>query len=379
MKIVIVTSGYPNEHNQAQNIFVKKLVDEMADQGQQCYVISPQNRLHKELPFIEKERTDITIKGNSVKVYFPSFYTGWRTEKYKYDIIPRLGKISFRNAVNDVIESKVGSFDYFYAHFLNPAGTCVATLKKKYGVKAFCAFGESSFWSLGKYRFHEKCRELATLDGIVAVSTDNMQQLLKENIFPKEKMVVIPNATDLSIYHPYEKRLARKEFGFNQNDFIVSFVGSLIERKGVLRLTKALEDVEGVKIALAGKGEQEPKASNIIYCGPVAPDKIPVFLSASNVFVLPTLNEGCCNAIVEAMACGVAIVSSDLPFNYDILNYNNSLMIDPNSVDDIRNAVLRLRDDPEFRDRMANQAYKDAQELGIEARTNRILDFMTSY
>ncbi len=67
---------------------------------------------------------------------------------------------------------------------------------------------------------------------------------------------------------------------------------------------------------------------------------IPNYICASDVFVLPTTAEGCCNAIIEAMGCGLPIVSSDRAFNYDILNEENSILVDPESVDEIDNAII---------------------------------------
>jgi len=376
MNIVIVSPGYPNEHNAAQNVFVQKLVEELADAGNTCTVIVPQNRLHKEYEMFREHRVDVTAGGNEVHVHFPIFRAFWRTEKFYFDAIAALGALSFRRSVKRVIRERGLQPDVLYAHFLDPAGTCVAALKKRYGAKAFAVFGESSFWALGKYAFQRKKKELSTLDGIISVSSENKRRLLEEGIIEEEKIRVIPNAINLDLFYPRDKAESREKFGFAKEDFIATFVGGFNNRKGVLRVAEALGDLEGVKIAFAGKGEQQPQASNQVHCAPVDPADMPAFLSAGDVFVLPTLNEGCCNAIVEAMGCDMAIVSSDRPFNYDVLNENNAILVDPEDVDAIRQAVIRLRDDPALRDKLAAQACADAKELGIKARAKRILDFI---
>ena len=99
----------------------------------------------------------------------------------------------------------------------------------------------------------------------------------------------------------------------------------------------------------------------------------------ADIFVLPTLNEGCCNAVVEALACGLPVVSSDRPFNYDVLNESNSIMVDPMNVDEIADAIRKLKEDKELRHRLAEGALKMAEELTIDRRAQRILEFMESH
>lgn len=71
------------------------------------------------------------------------------------------------------------------------------------------------------------------------------------------------------------------------------------------------------------------------------------------MFCLPTLNEGCSNAIVEAIACGLPIISSNLPFNDDILDSSNALLVNPESVDDIASAIKQLMDNSDLRQKLA--------------------------
>ena len=76
------------------------------------------------------------------------------------------------------------------------------------------------------------------------------------------------------------------------------------------------------------------------------------------------------------MSCGKAIVSSDLPFNHDVLNTNNSILVDPQDIGQIREAILKLREDSILRNTLAKQALHDAQSLTIDQRANKILKFI---
>ena len=103
---------------------------------------------------------------------------------------------------------------------------------------------------------------------------------------------------------------------------------------------------------------------------------IPVFLNAIDVFCLPTLNEGSCNAIVEAGACGVPVISSDLPFNYDILSKDNAILINPNSIDSISSAINELHKDSSKRLDLSRRIMDSATKFDIRNRIDNILNFI---
>ena len=92
--------------------------------------------------------------------------------------------------------------------------------------------------------------------------------------------------------------------------------------------------------------------------------------------MLPTLAEGCCNAIIEAMACGLPIISSDLQFNDDILNEKNSIRIDSNNIDQIADAIRYLKDNPKVRETMSAASLEKAKELDIKNRAKKIIQFI---
>lgn len=250
---------------------------------------------------------------------------------------------------------------------------------KKYNKPSFIAYGECSLdQELCNYSLDDIIRGVEGVSGIVAVSTKNKDELLKHHVVDKEKIEVFPNSINQSVFYHMDKSEAREKLGFQQDAFIVAFVGYFIDRKGPLRLSEALSRIHGVKSVFIGSGEQEPNCDGILFKGRLPHNEIVTYLNAADVFVLPTLAEGCCNAIVEAMACGLPIISSDLPFNDDILNEGNSIRVDPMNVDEIQNAINKLWMNKELRTELSKCALQTAKSLTIQSRAESILSFMES-
>ena len=124
------------------------------------------------------------------------------------------------------------------------------------------------------------------------------------------------------MFYKKDKESIRKELGIGNNDFIVAFVGKFIHRKGLSRLCEAfnLIDNNNIKAFFIGEGETIPNYKNTVFEGKIEHNKIVDYLSASDIFVLPTISEGCCNAIIEALACGIPVVSLKECFNDEILD-----------------------------------------------------------
>lgn len=374
---ILFTGSYPNSVEPYRSVFFRELIYKLADLGVECHVLSPvsitkyRRKLHK----IPKEVTEYTQSGSIVKVYHPRTLSFSAKKIGKWNTMYLTEKNAERIAVK--VYKKLGvEFDCVYGHFFLGGGLVAAKIAQKYNVPAFIAYGECSFETevSSKYKICDKY--MKGVKGIIAVSTKNKVDLEKRNFAKDIPVLLSVNSINTEQFYSKDKDKCRKKLGLPEKDFIVGFVGYFIERKGSDRLLEACKDLSDVSLAFAGRGENKPIGKNVIFCKSIEHEDVCDFLNAIDVFVLPTRNEGCSNAIVEAMACESAIISSNLQFNLDVLNNNNSILIDPNNVEEIRDAIMMLKDNLEMRERLAKQALIDSKKLSLDNRANNILSFI---
>jgi glycosyltransferase involved in cell wall biosynthesis len=212
------------------------------------------------------------------------------------------------------------------------------------------------------------------------VSTKNKEESISLGLTTGDRCFVKPNAVNSRLFRKLDKVECRRKLGFPQDAFIISFVGAFIERKGANRVAAAIRQLtdKSVHSIFIGQGDVDPICDNILFKGALRHEQIPEYLCASDVFVLPTLKEGCCNAIVEAMSCGLPIISSNLSFNWDVLDDTNAVLIDPMNINAITDAIVKLRDNRQIVQTMSKMSLDKALSLTIDKRGEAILSFIKS-
>jgi teichuronic acid biosynthesis glycosyltransferase TuaC len=373
--ICFIVPGYPTK-NDPQFTFVAELIHAIADCGINCTVFATQSITHS---FLRKKKPrpvswfDKTQNGNKISIYQPKVISfsnlnvlGWSISAYisKYAILKAFQKIS-------------PDADILYAHFWN-SGVVAGEIADKHEIPFVVATGESKIWVTKQYPdyFIKKC--MNKLSGVISVSTKNLRESWDLGLGNTVQSIILPNAINVSKFIRHDKQEMRKKLNFPQNAFIISFTGAFIERKGPLRLQEAVRRIgdPAVKVIYIGDGPQKPQGEDVLFSGRLPHERVVEYLCSSDIFVLPTLAEGCSNAIVEALACGLPVVSSDLAFNHDILDETSSILIDPLSIKGLHHAITQLYIDEQLRKRLSNGAEQCRNSLDISQRAASVLQFI---
>ena len=376
-RLTVITKEYPAPGEPVYP-FVEQLVNAMAECSVQVTVVAPVNPMRRLLrggrvpPARETRRT---ASGREVLLLRPRYLSFGGS--VVGPVNPTMWTLaSFSRAAARAIRSLPEVPEALYGHFVFPSGLTAAALGKKMGVPSFLAYGESTPKLFSGVPKAEVVKRLQTLAGVVAVSGENAREIVQDGYYPfPDRVKVFPNAVDPKVFHPMDRLEARKALNLPENEFIAIFVGAFIERKGVSVLSEALNQTDTASVFI-GRGDVRPTAKHMLFCGSLDHHKIPSYLAAADVFALPTINEGCCNAIVEALAMGLPVISADRPFNDGLLTGENSLRVDPTRVEAVAAAIQTLKNDPAERARLAVGAKATGESLQIAARAAGILKFM---
>lgn len=370
MQIVIVSNDYPDNRRSAYP-FVKQLVEEWARQGHDCTVIAPYSitRCRRFYRHICKEQVG---SDKQVIVKRPNIIT---LSTLKFFGI-RVSSVTHQRAVEKELYSLERKPDVVYCHFWDSAIEA-AKYCDSMKVPLVVASGESVIpcYQEDSIRLLQR-----VVKGVICVSTKNMEESVIRGLAEKSMCKVFLNAINNNLFYKRDKIKMRKSLDFPIDAFIIVVVGTFKAAKGQDRVAAAINKIEGKPVysMFVGEGSLSFSCDNILHKGPIMHDLIPDYLNAADVFVLPTRAEGCCNSIIEALACGLPVISSNLPFNWDVLNEENSIMIDPNNIDDIASAIVRLRDDERTRESMSNAALETAKRLTISERAEGIINEIRS-
>jgi glycosyltransferase involved in cell wall biosynthesis len=154
----------------------------------------------------------------------------------------------------------------------------------------------------------------------------------------------IPNGVDLTVFDPApgdERRALRAHLGLPENRILCAFVGRLTPQKDpdLLLEAWAMGRWPSAHLVLVGDGPLRSRLEASVTSGPHkgqvtfagATADIAPYLRAADLLVLPSQAEGMSNVILEAMACGLPVVATDLPGNREVLGVDGraGLLVPP--------------------------------------------------
>jgi glycosyltransferase involved in cell wall biosynthesis len=243
---------------------------------------------------------------------------------------------------------------------------------------------------------------LRRADHFVAIA-ESVRREYVENGVPPDKVTLIPRGLDLNRFRPAsvtEKADLRRRLGLPAEGRVVCFTGRLVTWKGPLTLLEAWRQVVKHR---SGSREAATSPSLLVFLGAGGSDQhnceaearrfvadhglgesvrfegdvhnVEDYLRAADIFALPTHDDTFGGAAMEAMACGLPVVTTQIAGLADyVCDEVNALAVPPGEVEPLRTVLQRLLADPELCIRLGNAAVRTAQDYSRERSIERRLE-----
>lgn len=212
--------------------------------------------------------------------------------------------------------------------------------------------------------------------------TINKEDYERAQRFRAGKVCYVPGVgIDLTRFQPDDGRMEkRRELGLGTEDFVLLSVGELIPRKNhevvlrALALLRRQGELGGIRYLICGRGacgeklrhlaEELEVAENVSFLG--YRNDIPAICGCSDLFLFMSRQEGLPVALMEAMACGLPAVCSNIRGNVDLIEDGVSGIVAQSTPEAVAEAIRRLRADGTLRARLAAAARERVKAFGLE-------------
>lgn len=232
----------------------------------------------------------------------------------------------------------------------------------------------------------KKCREFIALAGSVKKTMVEGYQI------PDEKVAVCYSGVNLDEFHPKNKSLyragIREKFGIKDDEKLILFVGNPFSRKGLDHLIKALARIKKEKFKLLVSGKDDPQPyiglsknlgleKKIIYNIGLTSEIKKIF-AAADMFVFPTLYEPFGLVILEAMASGLPVVTSEIAGAAELISDHKDGIIlkNPENVDEISQSMQYLFASDRKAKLMGQKAREKAENYSWERTAKCMLEVL---
>jgi teichuronic acid biosynthesis glycosyltransferase TuaC len=336
MNILVFSSLYPNSTQPNFGVFVENRARRLAAAGVQVHVVAPVfvpafpfsllPRFQKPLPALVEQQHGLTVHHPRV----PQIPGLWARNPGAMAgvCLPLLTDIQ-----------KQFPFEAIDAHYFYPDGVAVTRLAKMLGVPFAITARGSDITDWPKYpRARRMILDVGAKAGAIAGVSQSLCDDMVKLGMPPAKIQVLRNGVDLDHFAPLTDRAAARAKWQMQGPAIVS-VGALVPRKGHDLTITALASLPDVHLYIAGQGPEQKNLEQLArhldvtarlhLLGPVPHRDLPSLYGAADVSVLASHHEGLANALLEAIACGTAVIATNIDGAPEVLDDPRAGMLFP--------------------------------------------------
>ncbi|MDX9893228.1 MAG: glycosyltransferase [Patescibacteria group bacterium] len=236
-------------------------------------------------------------------------------------------------------------------------------------------------------RYWHKCHK------IFAITSKLKIELVKLGV-GEDKIEILPDAVDLDVFEKVTQSPVqlRQEFKLPVDKNIIVYTGHLYDWKGTQVLADAANELSDNEVVVFIGGTQQDierfkeknnQQKNILILGQQLHKKIPAYLKAADVLVLPnsanreiSVNYTSPMKMFEYMAAKKPIVASDLPSIREVLNNENACLVLPDSPGKLAQGIRKVLTDKDYASKIATQSFSDSQQYSWLNRAKKIISLI---
>jgi glycosyltransferase involved in cell wall biosynthesis len=380
LKVLFLASSYPRSQNDSASVFLRYLADALANRGVEVHVLAP------------ADTTSATSTEGSVIVhrfqYFPA-----RMQKLAYGsgIVPNLKRspwlwVQVPFFLCSMLYSLIRLIrlerpDLIHAHWILPQGLIAILAKVFCGTSVvITGHGTDVFALRGKLRSAVKRLVITKSDAWTTNTWATALGVGTNSSSPKAH--IIPMGVDIELFAGGNREILRRELP--DAEFLVLFVGRLVEVKGCHKLLEAATLLPPSLAAhttfwIVGNGDQKTALENMAkhfgienkvrFWGAISNQCLPDFYAAADLFVVPSTTglsgdtEGQGVVLLEAFAGKACAVASRVGGVASIVDDKTTgLLVEPGDAAALAAAIVRLHGDPDLRARLVKNAFVHVKE-----------------
>lgn len=334
--LVVFSSLYPSPRQPLAGIFIRERMQRVAAHLP-IAVVSPQPWfpfqaiLRRWRPHYRPKAPPFEVQ-LGIEVYRPRFFSVPGVLKQFDGFFIALG------ALATLLKLKwSGRLDLIDAHFAYPDGYGATLLGRWLGVPVTVTLRGTEVRQAADPILKPRVQATLRRASRVFAVSDALRKIAVGLGTPSEKTRVVGNGVDIAKFHPLPRDEARRALNIPMSAKVLVGVGGLVERKGFHRVIDCLPMLARAEpsilyLIVGGAGPEGDWSSHlkrqvadlgmqnrVRFLGALPPDSVKVPLSAADVFVLATRNEGWANVFLEAMACGLPVVTTNVGGNAEVV------------------------------------------------------------
>lgn len=364
MKILIISHMYPSSQSQAYGIFIHKQVKALVEQGCEVKVISPVPYAPWPLTILKKKWQSYASvpakdKIEGIEVHYPRYLEFPRS--FLLEQAGFMMYLGMRGLLKRL--SKEFHFDLIHAHVALPDGHAASFFQREYQVPVVITVHGQDFQSTlhrGEKAKARLAEVLGAADKVITVSSKLKRMVQDEPFAPK--IEVINNGIDL------EDCQGTGGMKPSSGNIKLISVSNLKKTKGLDLTLQALPSLlpkyPALTYYIVGEGEERQNLENlvdalklrnhVVFLGRLTHPEAMKEMAAADIFCLPSWQEGFGVVYIEAMAQGVPVIGVQGEGIEDVIIHgHNGLLVRPQNVGDIAEALDSLLSDASYARRLA--------------------------